>query len=174
MVKNLICNIQNCPTSSNSGGWWKVLQILYREVLLWQWRIQGRGPGGPPPLIFQPKCGPKGQRKFFWRPGTSFPHAYLRVWIRHCTMSNPLPFLFTIVDRKVCIPCLLTNGTPFTYGTYNHWYHSSYKNGSWTIVLGHFCISGVFSNSQRSNASPHPTNNVERVYPEFLLSFKFV
>ena len=27
-------------------------------------------------------------------------------------MSNPLPFLFTSVDRKVCIPCLLTNGTP--------------------------------------------------------------
>ena len=35
-------------------------------------------------------------------------------------MSNPLPFLFTIADRKVCIPCLLTNGTPLTYGTYNH------------------------------------------------------
>ena len=54
--------------SSNSGGWWRVLQILYREMM----------------------------------------------------MSNPLPFLFTIADRKVCIPCLLTNGTPLTYGTYNH------------------------------------------------------
>ena len=38
---------------------------------------------------------------------------------------------------------------------------------SWTKVLGHFCISGAFSNSHRSNPSPHPTNNVERVYPEF-------
>ena len=34
-------------------------------------------------------------------------------------------------------------------------------------VLGHFCISGAFSNSHRSNPSPHPTHNVGRVYPEF-------
>ena len=40
---------------------------------------------------------------------------------------------------------------------------------SWTIVLGHFCISGAFSNPHRSNPHPpHPTNNVGRVYPEFL------
>ena len=38
---------------------------------------------------------------------------------------------------------------------------------SWTNVLGHFCISGVFSNSWTSNPSPHPTNNVGHVYPEF-------
>ena len=38
---------------------------------------------------------------------------------------------------------------------------------SWTKVLGHFCVSGVFFNSHRSNPSPHPTNNVGRVYPEF-------
>ena len=31
---------------------------------------------------------------------------------------------------------------------------------SWAKVLGHFCISGVFSNSHKSNPSPHPTNNV--------------
>ena len=35
-------------------------------------------------------------------------------------------------------------------------------------------ISGSFSNSHRSNPSPHPTNNVERVYPEFFSSFNFV
>ena len=38
---------------------------------------------------------------------------------------------------------------------------------SWTKVLGHFCISGAFSNSHRSNPSPHPTNNVGRMYPDF-------
>ena len=42
---------------------------------------------------------------------------------------------------------------------------------SWTKVLGHFCISGVFSNSRRSNPSPHPTNNVglelSRIFSEF-------
>ena len=33
----------------------------------WQWQIQGRGPGAPnpTPLIFRPKWGPKGQKKFF-------------------------------------------------------------------------------------------------------------
>ena len=43
-----------------------------------------------------------------------------------------------------------------------------------TKVLGHFCISGAFTNSHRSNPSPHPTNNVGRVYPEFFPSFNFV
>ena len=33
-----------------------------------QWRIQGRGPGSPPPLILRPNWGPKGRKKFFWRP----------------------------------------------------------------------------------------------------------
>ena len=30
-----------------------------------QWRIQGRGLGGQPPLIFRLKWGPKGQKNFF-------------------------------------------------------------------------------------------------------------
>ena len=38
---------------------------------------------------------------------------------------------------------------------------------SWTKVLGHFCISGTFFNSHSPNPSPHPTNNVGRVYPDF-------
>ena len=42
---------------------------------------------------------------------------------------------------------------------------------SWTKVLGHFCISGAFSNSHRPNASPHPTNNVGRMYPGFFYRF---
>ena len=33
-------------------------------------------------------------------------------------------------------------------------------------VLGHFCISGAFSNSHKSNPSPHPANNIGLVYPE--------
>ena len=45
---------------------------------------------------------------------------------------------------------------------------------SWTKVLGHFRVSGAFSNSHRSNPSPHPTNGVARVYPEFFPSFNFV
>ena len=43
----------------------------------------------------------------------------------------------------------------------------------WTEVLGHFRVPGAFSNAHRSNPSPHPTNNVGRVYPEFFPSFNF-
>ena len=35
-------------------------------------------------------------------------------------------------------------------------------------------MSGAFSNSHRSNPSPHPTSNVGRVYPEFGSSFNFI
>ena len=45
---------------------------------------------------------------------------------------------------------------------------------SWTKVFGHFCISSAFSNSHRPNSSPHPGNNVGRVYPEFFPSFNFL
>ena len=42
----------------------------------------------------------------------------------------------------------------------------------WTKVLGHFA-SGSFSNSHRSNPSPHPTNNVgHMMYPEFFFEFQ--
>ena len=44
--------------------------------------------------------------------------------------------------------------------------HLHLKLQSWTKVLGHFCVSGAFSNSHRSNPSPHPTNTVGRVFPE--------
>ena len=42
-----------------------------------QWRIQGKDPGGPPPLIFRPNWGSKG-RKLFRETG---PPPYLRVWM---------------------------------------------------------------------------------------------
>ena len=37
-----------------------------------------------------------------------------------------------------------------------------------------FAFLRAFSNSHGSNPSPHPTNNVKRVYPEFFPSFNFV
>ena len=36
---------------------------LFSKALLFR-----EGPGGPAPLIFRPKWGPKGVKKFFWRP----------------------------------------------------------------------------------------------------------
>ena len=38
--------------------------------------------------------------------------------------------------------------------------------------FGTLCISGAFSNSHRSNPSPHPTINVGRLYPEFFSEFQ--
>ena len=39
-------------------------------------------------------------------------------------------------------------------------------------LLGHFRVYGAFSNSHRPNPSPHPTNNVGRVYREFFSEFQ--
>ena len=52
----------------------KELQAMQLTLFRNQWRIQGRGLGGPshppphhPPLMFRPKWGPKGQKKIiFW------------------------------------------------------------------------------------------------------------
>ena len=44
-----------------------------------QWRIQGRGRGGPvPPLVLDQKEARRAEKKFFWRPG---PPLYLRIWM---------------------------------------------------------------------------------------------
>ena len=43
---------------------------------------------------------------------------------------------------------------------------------SWTKVLGHFCVSGAFSDSHQPKTSPHPTNNVGRTYLEFFSEFQ--
>ena len=50
-----------------------------------QWRIQGRDPALLGPLTFRPNWGPKGPKKFFWRPPSP---SYLRVWM---TATPPPP-----------------------------------------------------------------------------------
>ena len=45
---------------------------------------------------------------------------------------------------------------------------------SYTKILGHSQISGAFSDSHRSNPSPHPTNNIGCVYPVTFPSLNFV
>ena len=53
---------------------YRARRVTYPQANMQQWRIQGRGPGGgAPPLIFRQKWGPKGQKKFFWRPPPSPP-----------------------------------------------------------------------------------------------------
>ena len=80
------------------------------------------------------------------------------------------PFLLSLFYKK---------GKHFFLSFFSHASHHSYPSHpsdpqSWTKVLGHFCVSGVFFNSHRSDPSPHPTNYVGRMYPEFFLSFNFV
>ena len=64
-----------------------------------QWEIQGRGPGGPDPLIFRPKWGPKGGKKIFGRPapnppppplsqGVDYGPPNLKFWIRHWNVAR--------------------------------------------------------------------------------------
>ena len=53
----------------------------------------------------------------------------------------------------------------------NHLWMTKSQLQSWTKVLG-LCISRAFSKSHRSNPSPHPTNNVGRVYPELFFEFQ--
>ena len=57
-----------------------------------QWRIQGRGQGGPPPPYFSTKMRPEGPNTIFWGTGPPPlseglddrpPPTYLKVWIRH-------------------------------------------------------------------------------------------
>ena len=43
---------------------------------------------------------------------------------------------------------------------------------SWSKILRLFCFSGAFSYSHIPSPSPHPTNNVGRVYPEFFSEFQ--
>ena len=64
-----------------------------------QWRIQGRGPGGPPPSYCLTKMRPEEPKKFFLETGPPSylrvcmtapppPPPYLKVWIRHCNLRS--------------------------------------------------------------------------------------
>ena len=80
--------------------------------LISQWHIQGRGRGAcPPPLIFRPKWGPKGQKHLF-ATSPSPPHpSYLRVW-----MTGPALFWR---------PGSATVSTPKLQGSGNFFIHKS-------------------------------------------------
>ena len=92
------------------GGHWS------ENDLLFQWRIQERGPGGPtPPLIFRPNGGPNGRNFFFFWGGAKFffwdhppppisqglddrSPPYLKVGIRHCIfMQIKLIFIWKVL-----------------------------------------------------------------------------
>ena len=57
------------PFFRRQFAWKSVGRRLFSKALLFR-----EGSGGPAPLIFRPKWGPKGGKKFFWRP--PHPHLY--------------------------------------------------------------------------------------------------
>ena len=75
-----------------------------------QWWIQGRGPGGPPPLILD-QMRPEGPKKLFVEFGLlpylrvwmTAPLPYLKVWIRHCTYIQTLSNITSIVFSFPCV-----------------------------------------------------------------------
>ena len=74
-----------------TGSSFNMISLRLSGVNCLQWRIQGRGPGDPPPY-FSTKLRPEGQKKLFGdRPPTpplsqgldDRAPLYLKVWIRH-------------------------------------------------------------------------------------------
>ena len=60
------------------------------------WQIQGRGPGGPSPLVFRPNWGPRGRKSFFCDhpPPPPYLEVWMRHWYEHMTLSLSLSSLY--------------------------------------------------------------------------------
>ena len=131
-------------TEEKGGGWNKLAQEtvkkanheMHDELNINQWRIQGRGPGGLPPLIFRPKWGPWGRKKFFWR----LPPPTL---ISASGWPPPAPLIW----RSGFAPDILR--IPLALGV--HWapVSNSYLGHWWTVYqvkhLGGFCFLDSFN-----------------------------
>ena len=75
-----------CTTGNGGKGTAHVVPALIR-VCGFSGRSRGGAWGAQPPLIFRPKWGPKGRKKFFLRPGSP---PYLRVWMTAPALSEDL------------------------------------------------------------------------------------
>ena len=78
---------------------------------LYQWRIQGRGPGGGggSPLFFDQNEVRRTEKNYFLRPGPLYlrvwmtsppplppPTPYLKVWMRHCILREKKKNFFAL------------------------------------------------------------------------------
>ena len=72
------------------------LSLILRTYDLSAVADPGKGPGGPHPLIFRPKWGPKGRKNQGLDDPLPPPPPYPKVWIRHCLVceSNAHPRKF--------------------------------------------------------------------------------
>ena len=76
-----------------------------------QWRIQGRGPGDPPPLKIFLGTGPPSYLRG-WKTG---PPPYLKVWIRHCApppCKQALTFERQHMRETICKASRNEGGSP--------------------------------------------------------------
>ena len=81
------------------------LSLIYEPTTSPQWRIQGRGPGGPHPLIFRPKWGPKGRKNQGLQDPPPPPHHHLIRRSRSATVSSASP---TLILENLVITWLYT------------------------------------------------------------------
>ena len=78
-----------------------------------QWRIQGRGPGGPPPLKIFLGTGPPSYLRG-WKTGPT-PPPYLKVWIRNCApppCKQALTFERQHMRETICKAARNEGGSP--------------------------------------------------------------
>ena len=94
------------------------LFIILSCYKLIQWWIQGRGPGGLPPLMLGPNCGPKGRKNFAGRrppPHLSkdldnrAPLPYLKVWFQHYKCYYFLCLGLRLTCKKLKNNCISLN-----------------------------------------------------------------
>ena len=109
---------------------------LFSKALLFR-----EGPGGPAPLIFRPKWGPKGGKKFFWRPPP--PHLYQGLDDRPTPAPPPPPPLSEGLDSPLIVVFIFL----WIPAGNNHEHHRSLWSchySSWHILSTRYNKSDVF------------------------------
>ena len=79
-----------------------------------QWRIQGRGPGGPHPLKIFLGTGPPSYLRG-WKTDPTPPPPYLKVWIRNCAQppcKQALTFERQHMRKTICKASRNEGGSP--------------------------------------------------------------
>ena len=81
-----------CPTSPPLYPCLSFKPKYWANLSLFQWRIHGRGPGGPPPLFLDQTKAVRSEKNFLVNAPPPPPPSYLKVWIRYRILLFSLPF----------------------------------------------------------------------------------